>query len=66
MKLALLSGAHSHTAGYLREIQESPGLELAAVWDDMESRGRKIAEDTPDAVRGNQAVIDAYLGVSHD
>ena len=28
--------------------------------------GRKIAEDTPEAVRGNQVVIDAYLGVSHD
>ena len=28
--------------------------------------GRKLAEDTPDAVRANQEVIDAYLGVSHD
>ena len=27
--------------------------------------GRKIADGTPDAVRSNQAVIDAYLGVSH-
>ena len=27
--------------------------------------GRKIAEGTPDAVRNNQDVIDAYLGVSH-
>ncbi len=27
--------------------------------------GRKIAEGTPDAVRANQSVIDAYLGVSH-
>ena len=27
--------------------------------------GRKIADDTPDKVRGNQKVIDAYLGVSH-
>ena len=28
--------------------------------------GRKIAEQTPDEVRRNQDVIDAYLGVSHD
>jgi len=27
--------------------------------------GRKLAEDTPDKVRANQEVIDAYLGVSH-
>jgi branched-chain amino acid transport system ATP-binding protein len=27
--------------------------------------GRKIGDGTPKEVRGNQAVIDAYLGVSH-
>jgi branched-chain amino acid transport system ATP-binding protein len=27
--------------------------------------GRKLADGTPDAVRANQEVIDAYLGVSH-
>ncbi|MDD9924716.1 MAG: hypothetical protein OXR03_02705 [Rhodospirillaceae bacterium] len=25
-----------------------------------------MADGTPDEVRGNQNVIDAYLGVSHD
>ena len=28
--------------------------------------GKKLAEGTPDQVRANQAVIDAYLGVAHD
>lgn len=28
--------------------------------------GKKIGDGTPDEVRNNQAVIDAYLGVSHD
>jgi branched-chain amino acid transport system ATP-binding protein len=27
--------------------------------------GRKIGDGTPDEVRGNQAVVDAYLGVQH-
>ncbi len=28
--------------------------------------GKKIGDGTPDEVRNNQAVIDAYLGVAHD
>jgi branched-chain amino acid transport system ATP-binding protein len=28
--------------------------------------GKKIGDGTPDQVRANQAVIDAYLGVAHD
>ncbi|MEO0995434.1 MAG: ABC transporter ATP-binding protein, partial [Pseudomonadota bacterium] len=28
--------------------------------------GQKIGDGTPDKVRNNQAVIDAYLGVPHD
>ena len=27
--------------------------------------GRKIGDGTPDVVRNDQTVIDAYLGVSH-
>jgi len=27
--------------------------------------GRKIADGVPDEIKGNQKVIDAYLGVAH-
>ena len=27
--------------------------------------GRKIADGSPDDIKNNQAVIDAYLGVTH-
>jgi predicted dehydrogenase len=43
MKLALLSGAHVHTPGYLKTIKERDDLELAVVWDDMAERGQAIA-----------------------
>jgi branched-chain amino acid transport system ATP-binding protein len=31
----------------------------------MLDHGIKIADGTPDGVKRNQAVIDAYLGVAH-
>ena len=59
MNIALLSGAHSHTTGYLREIAADPDLNLVAVWDDMESRGRTIADEMGCAYEPD---LDAVLG----
>ena len=38
---------------------------LEIIMKKRKTYGRKIADGTPDQVRGNQNVIDAYLGVSH-
>ena len=45
MKLVLLSGAHSHTVGYLKQIKEDRTLDLVGVWDDFASRGQEIARE---------------------
>ncbi len=44
MRVALLSFWHVHAADYAREALEHPEVELVAVWDDDEARGRREAE----------------------
>ncbi len=63
---------------FILDVNEEFGTTIALIEHDMGvvmdisdrvtvlDYGRKIADGTPDEVRGNQNVIDAYLGVIHD
>ena len=63
---------------FILDVNEEFGTTIALIEHDMGvvmdisdrvivlDYGRKIADGTPDEVRGNQDVIDAYLGVTHD
>ena len=62
---------------FILEVNEEFGTTIVLIEHDMGvvmdisdrvivlDYGVKIADGTPDEVRSNQAVIDAYLGVSH-
>jgi len=45
MKVAMLSGWHVHAKGYGRQLQEQPGVTIAAVWDDDVQRGTEWAKE---------------------
>jgi branched-chain amino acid transport system ATP-binding protein len=63
---------------FILDVNEEFGTTIALIEHDMGvvmdisdrvvvlDYGRKIADGSPDQVRANQDVIDAYLGVSHD
>jgi len=63
---------------FILDVNEEFGTTMALIEHDMGvvmdisdrivvlDYGRKLADGSPDEVRSNQAVIDAYLGVSHD
>ncbi|MGL5446722.1 MAG: ABC transporter ATP-binding protein [Rhabdaerophilum sp.] len=62
---------------FILDVKEQYGTTIALIEHDMGvvmdlsdrvvvlEYGRKIADGTPDEVKANQAVIDAYLGVGH-
>ena len=63
---------------FVLDVNEEFGTTIALIEHDMSvvmdisdrvvvlDYGRKLADGTPDEVRNDPAVIDAYLGVSHD
>lgn len=63
---------------FVLDVNEEFGTTIALIEHDMGvvmdisdrvvvlDYGKKIADGTPDQVRNNKAVIDAYLGVAHD
>ena len=63
---------------FIIDVNEHFGTTIALIEHDMAvvmdlsdrvvvlDYGKKLADGTPDEVSSNQAVIDAYLGVSHD
>jgi len=63
---------------FILDVHEEFGTTIALIEHDMGvvmdisdrvavlDYGRKIAEGTPDQVRKDEAVLDAYLGVTHD
>ena len=63
---------------FILDVNDERGMTIALIEHDMGvvmdisdrivvlDYGQKIADGTPDEVRRDQAVIDAYLGVAHE
>lgn len=43
--IAFLSTAHTHTKGFLKAVHEKDDCNLVAIWDDMERRGKRFADE---------------------
>jgi len=67
-RIALLSTAHIHTQGYIRNLREGEeGRELVAIWDDNTDRGERFAREAEvpfapdlDLILGDRS-IDGFI-----
>ncbi|MBW7457031.1 Gfo/Idh/MocA family oxidoreductase, partial [Paenibacillus sepulcri] len=44
IRVAMLSYWHVHAWDYTKQVQENPGTEIVAVWDEIPSRGQETAD----------------------
>ena len=44
VKIGMLSFAHVHANGYAKQVNENERSQLVAIWDSMEGRGKRAAE----------------------
>ena len=44
VKIGMLSFAHVHANGYAKQVNENERAQLVAIWDHMEDRGKRAAE----------------------
>ncbi|GGD70408.1 Gfo/Idh/MocA family protein [Paenibacillus nasutitermitis] len=44
IRVAMLSYWHVHAWDYTKQVQQNPGTEIVAVWDEIPSRGQEAAE----------------------
>lgn len=54
MKIGIMSFAHMHAASYANGIKRLPNAELVAIYDDVEERGKKMAEQYGAKYYGDQ------------
>ena len=63
VKIGMLSFAHVHANGYAKQVNENERTQFVAVWDHMEDRGKRAAENYKVPFYSN---LDKMLGLDID